>query len=187
MSWQIRSRIFVVVAITVVLGVLGVSAVVTNWVSADALGDVAVSFDSSVQVFDNATGLVVDTIDTTNVPELTGANGGLAFDAPLNLWVANTDGNQLVKLLPANPHFPTAPPPMSPQASTQGTHRRLERWRSLPKTIYVARAGALTKTIQRIDPAGACVRSRSCPEITVPSDSATCVEIDLAPETRCTW
>src|SRR4051812_32164914 len=90
-----------------IAAVLGVSVrAVTTWVSADALGDVAVSFDGSVQVFDNAN---VGAAQTITAPALTGANAGLAFDASLNLLVANTAGSQLVKLS-AVTHQPVAPP-----------------------------------------------------------------------------
>ena len=92
MSWQIRCRI-VVVAITLVLGVSVRAA--TDWFSAPALGTVAVSFDSKVQVFDN-----VGVIDDVTV---TGPSGGLAFDSALNLLVANTV-DDLVKLAPGTAH-----------------------------------------------------------------------------------
>jgi hypothetical protein len=162
MSSQIRSRI-IAVAIAVVLGV-SVRAV-TNWVSADALGDVAVSFDGSVQVFDNAN---VGAAETINPSALTGTNGGLVFDASLNLLVANTAGNQLVKLAP-DTHA------VASTTSTQPAPRALAL--AANGTIYVASAGSPSATVRRISTAGTATFS-------VPADSATCVGIDLSPDQK---
>jgi hypothetical protein len=166
MSSQIRSRIVAVVAVAITV-VLGVSVrAVTNWVSADALGDVAVSFDSSVQVFDNAN---VGAAETITASALTGTNGGLAFDASLNLLVANTAGNQLVKLSPDS-HTVVGTP-----TSTQTAPRALAL--AADGTIYVASAGSPSATVRRISAAGTATFS-------VPADSATCVGIDLSPDQK---
>lgn len=162
MSWQIRCRI-VVVAITLVLGVSVRAA--TDWFSAPALGTVAVSFDSKVQVFDN-----VGVIDDVTV---TGPSGGLAFDSALNLLVANTV-DDLVKLAPGTTHaastIGTLPAPRALSIAADGT-------------IYVAHSGSPNAVVERIDPAYACTTSQAgCPQFSVPSDSATCVGIDLAPD-----
>jgi hypothetical protein len=162
MPAQIRFRI-VVVAIAVVLGV-SVRAV-TNWVSADALGDVAVSFDGSVQVFDNGN---VGTPETITVPALTGTNGGLAFDAGLNLLVANTAGDKLVKLAP-DTHAVVS------TTTTQTAPRALAL--AANGTIYVASAGSPSATVRRISTAGTATFS-------VPAESATCVGIDLSPDQK---
>jgi len=169
MPWQIRCRI-VIVAIIVAFGTSGHA--VTNWVSAEALGDVAVSFDGAVHVFNNADGLVVDTIDTTSVSQLTGTNRGLAFDAALNLLVANTTGNQLVKLSPAHPHTPpqtggtiSTPSPAALAFAADGS-------------VYVASAGA-PATIRRFSKTGTLLRT-----FTVTTDSADCIGIDLSPDQK---
>ncbi len=167
MPWQIRRRILVV-AFMVVLGVSG--RAVTNWVSADALGDVAVSFDGAVQVFDNASGLVVDTIDTTSVSQLTGTNGGLAFDAPLNLVVANTAGNQLVKLSPTHPHGSVG------TIGTQASPASLAF--AADGSVYVASPGS-PATIRRFSKTGTQLRS-----FTVATDSSDCIGIDLSPDQK---
>jgi hypothetical protein len=154
-----------------IAAVLGVSVrAVTTWVSADALGDVAVSFDGSVQVFDNAN---VGAAETITAPALTGANGGLAFDASLNLLVANTAGSQLVKLSPVT-HQPVAPPDTGTIA-TQLPPRSMAI--AADGTIYVASVGTPTTTIQRFG-----VAPVASGTFTIPTDSATCIGIDLAPD-----
>src|SRR6188768_3407484 len=162
MSSQIRSRIVAVaIALAVVLGV-SVRAV-TNWVSADALGDVAVSFDSSVQVFDNANVGTPETITAS----LTGTNGGLAFDASLNLLVANTAGNQLVKIAADATHTTstvgTQPSPAALAFAADGS-------------VYVASLGG---TIRRFDKNGTPLRT-----FTVATDSTSCIGIDLSPDQK---
>ncbi len=161
MSSQIRSRIVAVaVAIVVVIGV-SVRAV-TNWVSADALGDVAVSFDGSVQVFDNANAGPTETITTA-----TGTVGGLAFDAGLNLFVTNTTGSQLVKIAADATHttstLGTQPSPAALAFAADGS-------------VYVASLGG---TIRRFDKNGNLLRT-----FTVATDSTSCIGIDLNPDQK---
>jgi len=177
MPWQIRCRI-VVVAIVVIVVALVANQHLTaqnpppNWLSAGALGDVAVSFDSFVEIRDNADGGLKETL----TGGLTGTNGGLIYDDPLNLVVANTFGDRLVKFAPASTQsghpFVTVPP-------TQDAPRSL----AIAKdgTIYVASAGNPTATIRRIAPGATCAQNAPCPEFTVPTDSATnlCIGIDL--------
>jgi hypothetical protein len=164
MSWHIRATKWVVVsAIALVFGV-SVRAV-TSWASADSLGDVAVSFDSSVQVFDNAN---VAAVETINPSALTGTNGGLAFDASLNLLVANTAGDQLVKLGPDVPHSVAT-------IATQDAPRALAI--AADGTIYVASAGNPTTTIQRFG-----VAPVTSGTFTIPTDSNICIGIDLSPD-----
>jgi hypothetical protein len=167
MTWQIRCRIFIV-AITVV-GVLGVSGrAVTNWVTKDALGDVLVSFDGRVEVRANANAALKETI---NPSELTGTNGHLAFDDSLNLWVVNTDGDQLVKLVPGSSTVETIDTQDAPKALAIAKDG----------TIYVASAGNPTATIRRIAPGATCAQNDPCPQFTVPTDSSLnlCIGIDL--------
>ncbi len=166
-SRQIRASILAV-AFAVVLGVSARS--LTNWVSADALGDVAVSFDGSVQVFDNAN---VGAPETITASALTGANGGLAFDASLNLLVANTAGSQLVKLSPTT-HQPVALPDTGTIA-TQQPPRSIAI--AANGTIYVASVGTPTTTIQRFG-----VAPDTSGTFTIPTDTNTCIGIDLAPD-----
>ena len=172
MSWQIRRRILVVAIVVVALGISG--RAVTNWASAEALGDVAVSFDGALQVFDNANGQVVDTIDTTTVSQLTGTNGGLAFDAPLNLLVANTAGSQLVKLPAAHPHVPPDPPQPGDIITTPTPPAALAF--AADGSVYVASAGG---TIRRFSKSGALLRT-----FNVATDSTTCIGIDLSPDQK---
>lgn len=139
---------------------------VTNWASAEALGDVAVAFDNEVRVFDNADGTETDAITGAS---LAGTNRGLAFDAALNLFVANTDfvGNgRVVVLGPLHPHgqvrtIPTQALPASLTLAANGT-------------LYVAHLGGV---IQRFTPAGALSGT-----FTIPAESADCIGIDLAPD-----
>jgi len=167
MPRQIRLRILAA-ACAVVLGV-SVRAL-TNWVSADALGDVAVSFDGSVQVFDNAN---VGAPETITASALAGANGGLAFDASLNLLVANTSGTQLVKLSPVT-HQPVALPDTGTIA-TQFPPRSITI--AANGTMYVASVGTPTTTVQRFG-----VAPDTSGTFTIPTDSNTCIGIDLAPD-----
>src|SRR5215208_5506077 len=60
------------------------------WAHEDALGDVAVSFENAVRIYDNASGLQKGD-DLT----VAGTNGGLAFDNALNLLVTNTSNDRL--------------------------------------------------------------------------------------------
>jgi len=168
MSSQIRSRI-VAVAIAVVLAVSVRADTVTNWVSADALGDVAVSFDGSVQVFDNAN---VGAAETITASALTGTNGGLAFDASLNLLVANTAGNQLVKITPDTHTVPSTGGTIATQASPASLAFAADG------SVYVASAGA-PATIRRFSQSGTQLRS-----FTVPTDSSDCIGIDLSPDQK---
>jgi hypothetical protein len=146
-----------------------------NWVSSGALGDVAVSFDSFVEVRNNADGGLKETLTSG----LTGTNGGLIYDDPLNLLVAHTVGNQLVKFAPQD----TGSGHPSVPIDTQDAPRAL----AIAKdgTVYVASLTTInnisTAIIRRIDAAGACAQTETCPEFTVPTDSATnvCIGIDL--------
>jgi hypothetical protein len=166
MPWQIRRRIVIVAILVAALGVSG--RAVTNWVTKEALGDVVVSFDSRVEVRANADAALKETI---NPSELTNTNGHLAFDDSLNLWVVNTDGDQLVKLVPGSSTVETI--------DTQDAPRSL----AIAKdgTIYVASAGNPTATIRRIAPGATCTMTNPCPEFTVPTDSSQnlCIGIDL--------
>ena len=160
----------VVCTVMTVLSVVAMRAAIDGpWASGEALGDVAVSFDGAVRVYGKADGLQVG-VDLV-VP---GTNGGLAFDNPLNLLVANTTNNRLVKLLPAPPHVTsplttvaTQPAPRSIAFAGDGT-------------IYVASAGS-PATVRRIPATGICPAG-GCKQFTVPTDSTACIGIDLAPD-----
>ena len=171
-----------VVALTI--AALSVSThAVENWASDEALGDVAVSFDDLVLLLDDRDPIAAP-VDTIPVP---GINGGLAFDAYLNLLVTNTGNNQLVKLLPL--HVPPPPLPDPPPPSHIGNPPDTIPTQPSPRsiaiaadgTIYVASAGS-PATIRRIDAAGTCAQTNSCPQFTIPTDSTACVGIDLAPD-----
>jgi hypothetical protein len=159
-----------VCTVMTVLSVVAMRAAIDGpWASAEALGDVAVSFDGAVRVYGKADGLQIG-VDLA-VP---GTNGGLAFDNPLNLLVANTTNNRLVKLLPAPPHVTsplatvaTQPAPRSIAFAGDGT-------------IYVASAGS-PATVRRIPATGICPEG-GCKQFTVPTDSTACIGIDLAPD-----
>ena len=161
MASQIR-RLILIVGIVAMLGVSGRAG--TDWVLAEALGDVAVSFDGSVQVFDNANIGPTETI-TTGI----GTSGGLAFDAGLNLLVANTTAgaNQLVKITADPTHtistIGTQPSPAALAFAADGS-------------VYVASLGG---TIRRLDKNGNPLRT-----FTVSTDSTTCIDIDLSPDQR---
>jgi hypothetical protein len=177
MSWQIRSRTLVVAIIVIVVAVIAAQHVTAQfppppWVHSDALGDVAVSSVSSVDVRKNEDPFVVT---ETLTGGLTGTNGGLIYDDSLNLVVANTDGDQLVKFasvgtVSGRPFvtIPTQDAPRSLAIAKDGT-------------IYVASAGNPTATIRRIAPGATCTQAAPCPQFTVPTDSATdlCIGIDL--------
>ncbi len=108
----------------------------------------AVSFDGSVQVFDNA-----NVGPTETIPTATGTGGGLAFDAGLNLFVANTGGNQLAKIAAdthSDYHRPTTASPAALAFAADGS-------------VYVASPGG---TIRRLSKTGATLRT-----FTVTTDS----------------
>jgi hypothetical protein len=147
---------------------IGLGAV-ANWASSEALGDVAVAFTNEIRIFDNADGTETDAITTTTAPALAGTNAGLAFDASLNLLVANTDfsGNgRLVTLSPLAPHGQLG------ATATQPSPRALAL--AADGTTYVASLGG---TIRRYTPAGALSGT-----FTIPAESTTCIGIDLAPD-----
>jgi hypothetical protein len=171
MPWQIRRRIVIVaifgIAALVAVEHLTAQSPLPPWVSSTALGDVAVSFDASVDIRDNANAGLHDESLT-----LTGPNGGLIYDDSLNLVVANTAVDQIVKFAPGG----TTPRPFV-TVPTQDAPRAL----AIAKdgTIYVASAGS-PATIRRI-PGGAttCDEDNPCPEFTVPTASNLCIGIDL--------
>ena len=134
-----------------------------------------------MQVFDNANGQVVDTIDTTTVSQLTGTNGGLAFDAPLNLLVANTAGDRLVKFAPqtTDPNDPVRP---FVPITTQDAPAALAI--AADGTIYVASAGVFDPITNSTIASVRRIGTNGTATFTVPADSATCAGIDLAPDNK---
>ena len=97
----------------------------------------------------------------------TGTSGGLAFDAGLNLFVANTTGNQLVKIAAdatrTTSTVGTQPSPAALAFAADGS-------------VYVASLGG---TIRRLSKSGATLRT-----FTVATDSTTCIGIDLSPDQK---
>ncbi len=177
MPWQTRSSVWIVAAAIVLVSGVSLRAV-TSWLTAAALGDVAVSFDGSVQVFDNANVGAAETI----TGGLTGVNGGLIFDASLNLLVANTDGDRLVKFAPqtTDPNDPIRPfVPITTQDAPSTIAIAADG------TIYVASAGVFdpitNSTIASVRRIGGVNGTAT---FSVPADSITCIGIDLAPDQK---
>src|SRR6186713_727755 len=83
---------------TVVLALAAASLhAISDWTGPTPLGDVAVSFQDQILVLDNADPIANMPVDTIPVPSQTnpvaGSNGGLAYDAFLNLLVTNFDSS----------------------------------------------------------------------------------------------
>src|SRR5438552_128916 len=96
---------FFVVIVFIAAGARLIKAA-SSLASSPALGDVAVSFDSQVQVYDgDDPNSLVDTVT------LGASNAGLAFDNALNLFVANTtfDGSagSILRITPDTTHTVT--------------------------------------------------------------------------------
>lgn len=139
---------------------------VDNWASEPSLGDVAISFTGHVTVYDNANATASEDITLT---ELTGSNGGLQYDSLLNLVVTNTAGTRLTNISPTTHQLgsttQTASPPKAIAIAADGT-------------IYVASLGTSnTATIQRFG-----VSPVPSGTFTVPTDSISCIGIDLSPD-----
>jgi len=169
MNSGLRRLHCVVVACVLVAGAAVSMRASADWASTGALGHVAVTFDNEVQLFANADGTPVDTID---IDELTGTNTGLAFDGALKLLVTNTDsqGNgRIVTLASTDPHGLSGTP-----LTTPALPRSLAI--AADGTIYVASLGG---TIRRLanTTTGALART-----FTITPDSTACIGIDLGPD-----
>jgi hypothetical protein len=140
---------------------------ISPWTSTTALGDVAVSFENEVLIFNDTD--LNDTVDTIN-SGLSGINGALQFDESLNLLVTNAafgSGTGSIKSIApiGDPHAVTtfASAPDNVQAITIAAD----------DTVYVASPGNPV-TIRRYGASPA--------TFLVNVDSTACVGIDLAPD-----
>jgi DNA-binding beta-propeller fold protein YncE len=135
------------------------------WTTEEALGDVAVSFENSVVLFGNANGLQKGDLAAS------GLISGMVFDSALNLLATNTSRARIVKYSADAAHttsfIATQASPASIVLAADGT-------------IYVASAGSPRATVRRIDAGATC--GTSCPQFTVPTDSKSCIGIDLSPD-----
>jgi hypothetical protein len=177
MSSQIRSRI-VIVTIIVSLGVS--TRAITDWVSPEALGDVAVSFNDRVQLFDNA-----DPSSNPEVVDVLGVNGGLAFDASLNLFVTNSNiapalGEPVHKVV-----ITGASALQTPFVQTQANPRSIVF--AGDGTFYVASPGN-PATIRRYKQTAGYPNPKAfaldATFANIPTDSTACIGIDLHPDQR---
>jgi hypothetical protein len=171
-------RTFGGVAVSLVLAALIVATVRAaddrSWATAEALGDVAVSSDGTVQFYANA---------GTQLGSLTFASttsGGLAFDNSLNLFVTNTDTTASP---PANRNHVVQFSEDSTHASsnilTQPSPRSLAF--AGDNTLYVASPGS-PATVRRYAYNSATGQFSQSAQFTVPTDSTACIGIDLAPD-----
>ena len=180
MRWQIRSTVSIVVVTIVVFGIVS-RAQIATWQTPEALGDVAVSFDGRVEIFDGAAPGGSDPEELT----VAGVNGGLAFDASLNLFVTNTN---LAAVLPEPMHkvvitgggavqTPFVPTQANPRSivfagdgrfyvASPGSPATIRRYRQTT-TYPNPKAFALEATFAN-----------------VPTDSSGCIGIDLAADQR---
>jgi hypothetical protein len=146
------------------------------WATAEALGDIAVSFDGVVRIYGNADGL--EKGDLT-FPSTTA--GGLGFDSELNLFVTNTDTN-------------ASPPPANQNhvvrfsadaAHTMSTINTQASPRSIAfsgnNTLYVASPGN-PATVRRYSYNSQTKQFSLSGQFTAPTDASTCIGIDLAPD-----
>jgi hypothetical protein len=165
----VRARAFFpAIALAIVTAFALTIHAIAQWASTEGLGDVAVSFDNEILVF-NDSDLYGQQVDTVTV---SGIDGGLEFDAALNLLVTNTafggGSGSLWRLPAASPHTSSNP--------IQTTSAGLQAIAiAADGTIYAASPGAPV-TVWRFPTVG------SPTSFTVTTDSDDCVGIDLAPD-----
>jgi len=173
----------------VVAAVAAVSVgAVSDWADGPPLGDVAVSFDNQILLLDNADPDDNSPVDTIPLPNTTnpvaGSNGGLQFDAFLNLLVTNFDSvgtGRVVALSSLSPHYPlTTPTTTYPYGSTIGAPPNVSAIAIAGNGTIYAASRSLTAggraTIWRINPNGSFAAA-----FTVLAETTNCVGIDLDP------